>query len=310
MIFKLIKILFPILIVFLLHSCKKDNDFSKKAIYDINKDIDKTSIAVIDTLKTPKHLNKIIADISLINTYQTGILAKGKTNSRNFENLKNLEKDANQEELLYLTDNKNAVVSLYSSLILIKENYKNIDKIFLKLLAKNKSIETKNGCIVGKDKSYIPFYNFYLQSLKDEDVTNDFLLKKMDSLIIYHKNSNHEILRQVLKNRLYPIHYNNQIKRLAFVEKKEPAILYLSKWYKAQYKNQLQSEVIKLLDQDSLNSFYYKKYLQELLSFDNIKNKKFIINKLKKDTIWKIDEFEFYNLLSRNGISPDEIDEN
>lgn len=296
-------------IVLLLFGCENKKDFTPKDIYDINKQMGKSGNKVIDTLKSPKHLREIITDISLINTYQTGILAKGQTTAQNFNNYKKLEKEASEKELIDLTDNKNDIVSLYSSIILLNKNFENIDKVFLKLLDKNKTVETEDGCIVESSKAYIPFYRKYFYSLNDENVVDNKLLKKMDSLIIYHKNANDEILQQVLSNRLYSSNFNTQIEKLAFVENKESAILYLSKWYKAKYKEQLQPEIIRLFKQDSLNAFFYKKYLQELLSFNNAANRKIIINKLKKDTTWKIDEFEFYNLLQRNGISISDIDQ-
>ena len=286
------------LIIVILFSCKKKEDVSyAKIIEDLP-----TEKAVLDSKDVPEYLKSIVLNISKINGYENGVLAKGQIKAANFENFKKLKSLASTKDLVLLTKNKNNVVALYSAIALSEAKYSDIDKVFLDFLKNRKSkIETQNGCVISKEIIAVAFYKNYLFSEKKEEK----LLRKLDSLVLYN-TSEEELLRYAFKNRLYPSHFKKQIEKLAFVDKNKDAIIYLSNWYKADYNQKLQLEFKSLLNKDSLNYYQFETYIRELVRFNNISNNDFIKKTLKKDTVWKDNEIEMIWFLNRNNINIDD----
>lgn len=286
------------LIILILFSCKKKEDVSyAKIIEDFP-----TEKAVLDSKDVPEYLKSVVLNISKINGYENGVLAKGQIKAANFENFKELKSLASTKDLVLLTKNKNNVVALYSAIALSEANYSDIDKVFLDFLKNRKSkVETQNGCVISKEIIAVAFYKNYLFSEKKEEK----LLRKLDSLVLYN-TSEEELLRYAFKNRLYPSHFKKQIEKLAFVDKNKDAIIYLSNWYKADYNQKLQLEFKSLLNKDSLNYYQFETYIRELVRFNNISNNDFILKTLKKDTVWKDNEIEMIWFLNRNNINIDD----
>ena len=286
------------LIILILFSCKKKEDVSyAKIIEDFP-----TEKAVLDSKDVPEYLKSVVLNISKINGYENGVLAKGQIKAANFENFKELKSLASTKDLVLLTKNKNNVVALYSAIALSEANYSDIDKVFLDFLKNRKSkVETQNGCVIGEEIIVVAFYKNYLFSEKKEEK----LLRKLDSLVLYN-TSEEELLRYAFKNRLYPSHFKKQIEKLAFVDKNKDAIVYLSNWYRADYNQKLQLEFKGLLNKDSLNYYQFETYIRELVRFNNISNNDFILKTLKKDTVWKDNEIEMIWFLNRNNINIDD----
>lgn len=286
------------LIILILFSCKKKEDVSyAKIIEDFP-----TEKAVLDSKDVPEYLKSVVLNISKINGYENGVLAKGQIKAANFENFKELKSLASTKDLVLLTKNKNNVVALYSAIALSEAKYSDIDKVFLDFLKNRKSkVETQNGCVISKEIIAVAFYKNYLFSEKKEEK----LLRKLDSLVLYN-TSEEELLRYAFKNRLYPSHFKKQIEKLAFVDKNKDAIIYLSNWYKADYNQKLQLEFKSLLNKDSLNYYQFETYIRELVRFNNISNNDFIKKTLKKDTVWKDNEIEMIWFLNRNNINIDD----
>lgn len=286
------------LIILILFSCKKKEDVSyAKIIEDFP-----TEKAVLDSKDVPEYLKSVVLNISKINGYENGVLAKGQIKAANFENFKELKSLASTKDLVLLTKNKNNVVALYSAIALSEANYSDIHKVFLDFLKNRKSkVETQNGCVISKEIIAVAFYKNYLFSEKKEEK----LLRKLDSLVLYN-TSEEELLRYAFKNRLYPSHFKKQIEKLAFVDKNKDAIIYLSNWYKADYNQKLQLEFKSLLNKDSLNYYQFETYIRELVRFNNISNNDFILKTLKKDTVWKDNEIEMIWFLNRNNINIDD----
>lgn len=286
------------LIILILFSCKKKEDVSyAKIIEDFP-----TEKAVLDSKDVPEYLKSVVLNISKINGYENGVLAKGQIKAANFENFKELKSLASTKDLVLLTKNKNNVVALYSAIALSEANYSDIDKVFLDFLKNRKSkVETQNGCVIGEEIIAVAFYKNYLFSEKKEEK----LLRKLDSLVLYN-TSEEELLRYAFKNRLYPSHFKKQIEKLAFVDKNKDAIVYLSNWYRADYNQKLQLEFKSLLNKDSLNYYQFETYIRELVRFNNISNNDFILKTLKKDTVWKDNEIEMIWFLNRNNINIDD----
>lgn len=286
------------LIILILFSCKKKEDVSyAKIIEDFP-----TEKAVLDSKDVPEYLKSVVLNISKINGYENGVLAKGQIKAANFENFKELKSLASTKDLVLLTKNKNNVVALYSAIALSEANYSDIHKVFLDFLKNRKSkVETQNGCVISKEIIAVAFYKNYLFSEKKEEK----LLRKLDSLVLYN-TSEEELLRYAFKNRLYPSHFKKQIEKLAFVDKNKDAIVYLSNWYRADYNQKLQLEFKSLLNKDSLNYYQFETYIRELVRFNNISNNDFIKKTLKKDTVWKDNEIEMIWFLNRNNINIDD----
>lgn len=286
------------LIILILFSCKKKEDVSyAKIIEDFP-----TEKAVLDSKDVPEYLKSVVLNISKINGYENGVLAKGQIKAANFENFKELKSLASTKDLVLLTKNKNNVVALYSAIALSEANYSDIHKVFLDFLKNRKSkVETQNGCVISKEIIAVAFYKNYLFSEKKEEK----LLRKLDSLVLYN-TSEEELLRYAFKNRLYPSHFKKQIEKLAFVDKSKDAIVYLSNWYRADYNQKLQLEFKSLLNKDSLNYYQFETYIRELVRFNNISNNDFIKKTLKKDTVWKDNEIEMIWFLNRNNINIDD----
>ena len=286
------------LIILILFSCKKKEDVSyAKIIEDFP-----TEKAVLDSKDVPEYLKSVVLNISKINGYENGVLAKGQIRAANFENFKQLKSLASTKDLVLLTKNKNNVVALYSAIALSEANYSDIHKVFLDFLKNRKSkVETQNGCVISKEIIAVAFYKNYLFSEKKEEK----LLRKLDSLVLYN-TSEEELLRYAFKNRLYPSHFKKQIEKLAFVDKSKDAIIYLSNWHKVDYSQKLQLEFKSLLNKDSLNYYQFETYIRELVRFNNISNNDFIKKTLKKDTVWKDNEIEMIWFLNRNNINIDD----
>lgn len=286
------------LIILILFSCKKKEDVSYAKIIEEFP----TEKAVLDSKDVPEYLKSVVLNISKINGYENGVLAKGQIKAANFENFKELKSLASTKDLVLLTKNKNNVVALYSAIALSEANYSDIHKVFLDFLKNRKSkVETQNGCVISKEIIAVAFYKNYLFSEKKEEK----LLRKLDSLVLYN-TSEEELLRYAFKNRLYPSHFKKQIEKLAFVDKNKDAIIYLSNWYKADYNQKLQLEFKSLLNKDSLNYYQFETYIRELVRFNNISNNDFIKKTLKKDTVWKDNEIEMIWFLNRNNINIDD----
>lgn len=300
-------ILSSFLFVFFLTGCKKEKEVKYSS--DLIDVLGPKGKPVFDTLNIPQNLIKVVAEISEVNTYETGVLAKGQEVSTNFENFEKLKKLATEKDLVNLTRNKNLVVALYAANALAEKKYVHIDEVFNRLINSNAKVYTQNGCIVGDLNISIPFYTKYLFSLEKTEVPMDINLKKFDRMILYNDNSDDELINYALQNRVYATNYRSRIEYLAFKKKNESAVFYLSNWHKAVYSNRLQKEFKDLLSQDSLRPQVYYQYVKELLDFKNPQNNSFIISKLKKDTIWKDygdNGVEVKWLLDRNGIYLDE----
>ena len=299
---KLLHILLSFFFVFILSGCKKEEVRYSTNLIDV---IGPKGKPVFDTINIPQKLVKIVAKISELNTYETGVLAKGQEVSQNFENYQKLKNSASDDELVKLASNKNMVVSLYAANALAEKGYPEIDKIFNRFINSRQSVYTENGCIVGDENMSLPFYTKYFYSLKKTAIPTDLNLKKFDSIIIFNDHSADQLINYAFQNRLYPPKYRKRIEYLAFNKNNESAVFYLSNWHKAVYSNRLQKQLKGLLSRDSLRPNLYFSYLKELLDFRNPENDNFIISKLKKDTIWKEygeNGVEVIWLLDRNGI--------
>ncbi len=294
---KIFRILIFVSFAAFLFNCKKE----KKLVYTDVIDVFNTpEDAVFDTISVPVHLRNIVKQISGINTYETGVLAKGQEKSENFENFKKLTEVASDAELLSLINNKNKTVAVYASVGLLNRKPEFLERILQNFLNSKTKVHTQDGCIFGEQNPAEPLYHAYYRSLDFKNVKTDLRLQKLDSLIIYHPNAPESLLQEAFRYRIYPKNYRKRIEELAFKHHDISAINYLNRWHKGDYSMPLQKEFISIIKNDSL-TINKKKYLAELLSFSNPENKQDILNYLKKDTLTN-DDHEIIWKLNDNGI--------
>lgn len=285
-----------------LFNCKKEKGAGYSDLIEV---LDDAKDAVFDTIKVPQHLRKTVTKISAINIYENGILAKGEQRSANFENFLKLKEIASKDELLSLLDNDNKTVSVYASIALVEKKPKLVDQIFQKFLHVKTKVHTQYGCIVGDQNPAEPLYRKYTSSLTLNEIRDDVMLKKLDSLIIFDQNSPESLLQEAFRYRIYPKNYRKRIEILAFKYHKISAINYLDQWHKGDYSIPLQKELSALIENDTLLSINKTMFLARLLSFKNPANKKVILNEIKRDTISLTDR-EISSQLEYNGISYDD----
>ncbi|GEN68271.1 hypothetical protein [Chryseobacterium rhizosphaerae] len=293
---------FVVALALILFSCaQKEN---KEQGYDILvEDLNFSKDVVFDSVQVPHHLRRIVRDISTLNTYQTEALAKGATENPNFENAKKLYDLASEGELLSLTDNRNNAVALYAAVGLLEINPQYATAIFQKILNRKGKVHTQNGCIIGYEYLAEPLYQHYSNTLKPEEVRSDAGLQKLDSMLLFAKNSSEPMLVMAFRNRTYSDHLKKQIEKLAFQEHRGPAILYLSNWHKKEYALRLEQEYLHFLANDTIHEIQKRKYLYHLMSFNNPDHKKVILDYIKKDSA-SIDDSGIRHQLENNGIYP------
>lgn len=265
-------------------------------------DFDFAKDAVFDTLNVPGHLKEIIKDISSLNVYETEQGEKGETGTpANFKNFQKLYNKASEQELLSLTNNKNSVVAVYAAIGLLEKNNKYTVPVFQKIFNRKGTMHIKNGCLQSDDGPAEPLYWKHYNHLKPEQLTSDQDLKQLDSMILFMPDASELILTTALRNRTYSAGLKKQIAKQAFENHRTPALLYLNSWHKKEYSDQVQQELIRLIENDSVYADHKREYLSILLSFNNKENKKTLLNYIKKNSLLREDR-QIRMQLEKNGI--------
>lgn len=292
---------------FILLGCTGKNDKKTAISQDILiEDFDFAKDAVFDTLNIPEHLKKTVIAISALNVYETGSLAKGqKDPPANFNNAEKLYQIASEQELFTLADNRNSAVAVYAAIGLLEKQPRYLESVFSKLLSRKQKVHVQNGCVISDDNPAEPVYWKRYYQLKPDELRSDLPLKKLDSMLLFSPDSSELILSTALRNRIYPDVLKKQIVNLAFSHHRMPAMLYLSTWYKKDYAVQLQKEYIEMLGNKTVDDTRKRKYLAELLSFNNPRNRKVILGYIKKDSLCR-DEETILSRLEFNGITPED----
>lgn len=289
-----------------LFSCQKKEEKRLVISEQLIDNFDFTKDAVFDTLSVPPHLRKIVADISALNIYETKQGGKGAVETpANFKNFKKLFGTASENELLALTDNKNSAVAVYAAIGLQEKNNRLTVPVFQKMLNKRGKVHIQDGCIISEDHPAETVYWNYYYKLESKELKSDSGLKQLDSMLLFMPDSSELILTTALRNRTYSEGLKKQIAKQAFEHHRLPALLYITSWHKKEYAVPLQKELLELIKNDSLDTDHKRYYLSELLSFNNVENKKAILNYLKKDSSWKEDG-KILSQMENNGISAED----
>jgi hypothetical protein len=252
-----------------------------------------------------KKLTAIVERIAKINEVQEEHVGFAGTESENYKNFKQLKEIATTEELVQLTDNKNATVACYSSWALVDRAYPDLKTIFQKYTLQDRQVETFSGCIKSQDNISSELYHRYWNSVNISKRPEDKILLELDSIVIFSKNPYLLLLNRAMENRVYVEPYKSQISILAFEQGQREAIFYLCNWHKAEYADKIKTALVKYLNETEFKNTgttdYYKT-VEELFKFNDPEIRKAIIAKMKKDRHWEMEKERFKYLLSDNYI--------
>lgn len=250
-------------------------------------------------------LTTIIDKIAKINEVQGKHVGFSGTESENYKNFKQLKETATIEELVQLTDNKNAAVACYASWALADNTYINLKTIFQKFVLQDRQVETFSGCIQSQDYISSELYHRYWNSVDISKRPTDKILLELDSIIIFSKKPYWLLLNRSMENRVYGESYKTQISILAFDQGQREAIFYLCNWHKAEYADKIKVALVQYLNKTEFKktgATDYYKVVEELFKFNDPKIRKAIIAKMKKDRHWEMEKERFQYLLSDNYI--------
>jgi hypothetical protein len=252
-----------------------------------------------------KKLSAIVEQIAKINEVQQEHVGFAGTESENYKNFKQLKEIATTEELVQLTDNKNATVACYASWALADNVYPSLKTIFQKFVTQDKKVETFSGCIKSQDNISSELYHRYWNSVDDTKRPTDKILLELDSIVIYSKSPYWLLLNRAMENRVYQEPYKSQISILAFDRGYKEAILYLCNWHKAEYADKIKTALLKYLNETQFKNTgttdYYST-VEELFKFKDPEIRKAIIAKMKKDRHWEMEKERFKYILEDNYI--------
>lgn len=261
------------------------------------------SISIVNAQS--KQLTTIVKEIARLNIVEdkhVGIAGSEGENHKNFIQLKAI---ATTQELVQLTEHKNATVACYASWALADNGYPDLKTIFKKFMLYDREVLTFSGCIQSEDNISSELYHRYWNRVSRSQTSTDKILLSLDSIIIFSKKPYWLLLNRALENRIYKEPYKSQISVLAFEQGEREAILYLCNWHKAEYAEKIKSALIKYLNETEFKrtgTTDYYKTIDELFKFKDPAVRKAIITKMKRDRHWEGDKERFKYLLSDNDI--------
>ena len=230
-------------------------------------------------------------------------VGRGGWTSKQYQLYEKLSSNSSIDELLKLVQHENNVVKSYAAWSLIDKDYKKLDDVFKYFLDNDEKVLTYRGCIVSRNLMSSIFYYKYLNEI--ENKVEDELLIKLDSIIFYTENVSGLLIYRALENRIHPRVLHPRIEYLAFKELNNHALFYLATWYKAEYYLQLKEALTTFLNEaeyKKVGTSSYYETVKHLLDFGDSKIEKIVINKLKKDEHWRMNEKKFMYLLEEHGI--------
>lgn len=298
-----LKYLLTIILCIPILSCNNRRETTNsESTFDIVNTINKDSITYE---QTPQRLKSIVDSIVKINILEFEHITIAGLKSKNYRNFEILKKTASIPELVTLTNNKNEVVATYSAWALADKSYVDLKNIFKKFLNQTRTVKTHSGCIMSEDHIASKLYHRYWNNKYEEDKTNDGILKELDSIILFQNEPDWLLLHRALENRLYEEPFKKRITELAFKNTYKEALFYLNNWHKAEYHEELKSNLLKYLketDFKKTGTSDYFRTVKELLRFNNPKINDEIVEKMKKDKHWHHDPEKFRSILDHHGI--------
>jgi len=225
--------------------------------------------------------------------------------SEQFENYELLKKKASIQVLLKLQVDTNSIIACYAGWGLIAKGYKDLPSILSQYLDNDKTVITFQGCIKYPDRLSEIFYHRYRRGIKTNKLLRDKTLRKMNIIILYHKNAYERLYKYAFRYGEFDKSHNNQIENLAFIYNSESAKQYLLNWYNQHPQEILKSESCKFLIDES-NSITSLPLLYNLVSTiisykDPIQIEK-MTSLLRNNNLWCAEEIKFLKLLEDSNI--------
>jgi hypothetical protein len=264
-----------------------------------------TLLSVNISFGQKKKLTVLVDQIAKINEVQQEHVGFAGSESENYKNFMQLKEIATTEELVLLTDNKNATVACYASWALADNAYSDLKTIFHKFVIQDKQVGTFRGCIKSQDNISSELYHRYWNYVNISKRPTDKILLELDSIVIFSKKPYWLLLNRAMENSVYAEPYKKQISILAFEQGQREAIFYLCNWHKAEYADKIKTSLVKYLNETEFKNTGITEYyrtVEELFKFNDPEIRKAIIAKMKRDRHWEMGKERFKYLLSDNNI--------
>ena len=268
---------------------------------------------------------ELIRSIISVNRVESNCVGYGCVKSKQYENFEKLKKKLSDQELVQLSNHRNSTIRIYASKALIQTIPNLTSTLLLNELENNKAVKTFDGCIIDVQKTSSIIYHEYWNKIRieaireingnnyEEDlamrekVASDFIMEKLDSIIIHsEKEVDWLLYNRAFENRKHKDNYLPRIKKLAFSKNNAYAFEYLKKHYTSQYtkelENYLKNDFPKAKFQNENEVFYLHLFIDILLESKNDSFKQIAIDKLKSEEIWKKHKGWFNATMKKNGI--------
>ena len=86
------------------------------------------------------------------------------------------------DQLLYLLDDKSAVLACSAGWALIEKEVDSIPELYEKILEKNRRVQTQSGCLVSRSWISVQFYLYYETYKADSSFENKLVLEEMERI--------------------------------------------------------------------------------------------------------------------------------
>ncbi len=266
---------------------------------------------------------QLIDSIIKVNRVDSDCTGMGCSESEQYKNFQKLKSKLSDKELTDLSKHENPTIRTYASIELIQSNKGNVPELLSAELQKNEMVETFEGCLMGIDPVSSMIYHEYWNKIRIEasnkgnnyerelamkkKLETDFVMEKLDSIIIYSKKDVYWLLYdRTFKNRKHKDKYLPRIEELAFKNNNSYAFEYLDKYYSAEYTKKLetylQTDFLEAEFQTDNDIFYFHSFIEILLENKNENYKNIAVEKLRNDDFWKVESGWFKTTLKKHGI--------
>lgn len=175
--------------------------------------------------------DRIVRKIEKINFLMGSAVGYSGTKPKQFDNLIELENEANKNELIALTDHPNGVVRCYAFWALSHDSTIDLFPIVAKHLNDNELVSTQFGCIISKQKVGDFYINVVTPNHVDLNSTkfDSIQLQKIDSILIYSNSELAAKSRAISRAKLTEDLYTT-VRSLVLDNKEPSAIVTLAKY--------------------------------------------------------------------------------
>jgi hypothetical protein len=198
-------------------------------------------------------IQKIANGIAKDNVLKSAGVGYGGVRTDQWERFEKLKKEATDEELKELTENKNPVVRCYSFQAIATRKSIDVFPILLKHLNDTARIETFQGCIVSSQVAGDYFLGVVTPEYIDLDAYKLTSRQRatVDSILLFDKTSKISAKYRLLSDLEPNPSYYNRIKEIATTENNPVAILAL-----ARFQNKTDIGIIKSLFDNDKTEYY------------------------------------------------------